>query len=698
MVADPEHLDKKIFPMVEKIKALSGLDEVLIPSGGDQVNIDSSLPETLSVATERSPADDVYQISSMEAYVDYLRGQEEGFETFVGEFKTPRYARIHKTIGSVRYDIKKLNFDIEQFLLKKLEPVMAMAKASGIRVHTQLIDIAWKKIIECHAHDSMGGCNSDATNADIMHRLKQAEEICHGLYNLIIKEMAAQVCAESEVMVFNSQVKPYSGVVDLVVFSKQASVQLLYKDQVVPVEVIHRETLDGGKVIEVTKDGEKEVPVPPYYRFVLKAEVEQLPAMGYRIYSVAAAEKLSEQKSVDHQQIENERYSLSLDNGQLSLKDKLTGREISELFQFENVADEGDSYDFSPLRGDQAIFSEGFEWLETHQGETTQSMSLALKMAVPSDMNERMQGELNAQMAFNLKLSLEKGGCQLSVDIETLNQVKDHRVRLLVNSDITTGQSISTLPFGVINRTVANQPEAGWETRYREAPVDIETTEGAVALGQSDKALVLNGRGLKEFQVLEAQEDGFNKVALTLFKSVGVLGNDDLAWRPGRASGINNTVVHTPDAQLQKSMQFSFALAMTQNASHKTIRELESDYLSRPFAYQKQGLNSFENRLERFQVSFDQKVLSREFSLVSIQEDLEVSSISHSLNDEHTLLLRLFNAGDADVAVDLAQFNEFADVSVVNYCEQPIENPGAVCKPMNSLDLKLVIDQSALSV
>lgn len=81
----------------------------------------------------------------MEAFIDVLRNNSEDFETYQGEFKSPRYARIHKTIGSVRYDIKKLNFEIEQFLLKKLEVVVAIAKAQGIIVHTELIDIAWKK-------------------------------------------------------------------------------------------------------------------------------------------------------------------------------------------------------------------------------------------------------------------------------------------------------------------------------------------------------------------------------------------------------------------------------------------------------------------------------------------------------------------------------------------------------------------------
>lgn len=313
-----EHLDKKIFPMIEKIKELSGLDEVLIPSGGDQVNIDPELPNTLAVASERSPADDIYSISSMESFVGYLREQSQGFETYTGEFKAPRYTRIHKTIGSVRYDIKKLNFEIEQFLLKKLELVIAIAKAQGITVHTELVDIAWKKIIECHAHDSIGGCNSDATNADIMHRLKQAEEICHGLYNLVIKEIATSACDESEVMIFNGQLKPYSGKAKVIAFSKSEAISLFDGEKELTCEVLNRETLDGGMVIEVTKDGEKEVPVPPYYRFELLVEVGALPAMGYQVFQVLESDSASAVLASNNQYIENERFKLVFEKGNLA--------------------------------------------------------------------------------------------------------------------------------------------------------------------------------------------------------------------------------------------------------------------------------------------------------------------------------------------------------------------------------------------
>ncbi|NOJ06650.1 glycoside hydrolase family 38 C-terminal domain-containing protein [Vibrio splendidus] len=698
MVATSEHLDKKIFPMVEKIKSLSGLNEVLIPSGGDQVNIDPELPKTLQAATQRSPEKDVYAISSMEAFVDVLRANSDSFETYDGEFKAPRYARIHKTIGSVRYDIKKLNFDIEQFLIKKLEVVVAIAKAQGITVHTELIDIAWKKILECHAHDSIGGCNSDATNADIMHRLKQAQEICHGLYNLVIKEIASS-CHDDELMLFNGQLQPYTGFVKTVVFSSHENIAITDGEQEYAIEVIKRETLDGGKVIEVTKDGEKEVSVPPYYRFELNISVNDLPAMGYQVFEVQGSNQSNRKVEVrDQTSIENGSLMLTCEGSQLQLVDKNTNRVIPQLLTFEEQADDGDSYDFSPLRGDTPLYNQTIELIETQIGNTEQVMTVRATLDIPVDLDARVANQNDHQAVFDVRLTLCKDNQQLVVSIVTVNQAKDHRVRVLVNSDVQTNTSISTQPFALMERPV-EPSTSGWEKSFRECPIDVETTDGAVALADENKALVINGSGLKEFQVIKGEHS--DKIALTLFKSTGVLGKDDLAWRPGRASGINNTVVHTPDAQLQKSMQFSFALALTEDAHHSTVRKLECQYLDGPFSYQKQTLNSFENRLERFQVRFDARDRLASFSLLSMTQALELSSIGHSFYKKDAVIIRLFNPTDSEVDLDLNAFGQFKQIELVDYREQPKVYTGSgidagekscVVKPNNSIDLRVTFN------
>lgn len=150
-------------------------------------------------------------------------------------------------------------------------------------------------------------------------------------------------------MIFNGQLKPYSGKAKVIAFSKSEAISLFDGEKELTCEVLNRETLDGGMVIEVTKDGEKEVPVPPYYRFELLVEVEALPAMGYQVFQVLESDITSTVSASNNQYIENERFKLVFEKGNLALEDKLTGRLLPQLLTFEEQADDGDSYDFSPL-------------------------------------------------------------------------------------------------------------------------------------------------------------------------------------------------------------------------------------------------------------------------------------------------------------------------------------------------------------
>ncbi|MEG2115534.1 MAG: alpha-mannosidase, partial [Hafnia sp.] len=233
---------------------------------------------------------------------------------------------------------------------------------------------------------------------------------------------------------------------------------------------------------------------------------------------------------------------------------------------------------------------------------------------------------------------------QLFIDARLENKVCDHRLRLLINSDIHTNESIASQPFGIIHRPVTDAP-ADWRQHYREKPVDIETSEGIIAIAENNNVLVINSLGMKEYQILQS---GTSQIALTLFKSTGVLGRDELAWRPGRASGINNTVVYTPEAQLHKPLHFSLTLALSGHSDHLMLRHLEARAIRQPFSWQNQKLNTLDNRLERFTLNFTQRSLPDTFSLLTLPEPLILSALPHAQTVNGTIL-RIFNAGEHPV-------------------------------------------------
>ncbi len=97
----------------------------------------------------------------------------------------------------------------------------------------------------------------------------------------------------------------------------------------------------------------------------------------------------------------------------------------------------------------------------------------------------------------------------------------------------------------------------------------LKRSEGIIAIEENNRSLIINSLGMKQFQICQNETA---QIALTLFKSTGVLGRDDLDWRPGRASGINNTVVNTPDAQLLKPLHFSLTLALADRADPVDVK------------------------------------------------------------------------------------------------------------------------------
>lgn len=119
-------------------------------------------------------------------------------------------------------------------------------------------------------------------------------------------------------------------------------------------------------------------------------------------------------------------------------------------------------------------------------------------------------------------------------------------------------------------------------------------------------------KGIKEYQLLK--ESG--ELALTLYRSVGLLGRDHLAWRPGRASGINNKVVLTPDAQMKENMQFDYAYYVSGPLQETELFQRADQFRGHQAGYQKQSLNTFEERLDRFEIPYPVNELPQRFSLV----------------------------------------------------------------------------------
>ncbi|MGG5359174.1 MULTISPECIES: glycoside hydrolase family 38 C-terminal domain-containing protein [unclassified Enterococcus] len=679
----PEYLEERLLPAVKKIESLTDSNELLIPAGGDQLDIIPDLPETLKSISEKT--DYEFIPSSYEDFLSYLRTQEN-LPEYEGEFREPCTTRVHKSIGSVRYDIKRTNYLIEEMLIKRVEPLMAIANVHGIKISNELLISAWKKILEGHAHDSMGGCVSDAVADDILHRMKEAREIAEGIENYIVKRFSEKLdLSEKQVIVFNTTSKPFDGykIIDFLTPTKNISLSNIEE------AVILKEEYFQGKdnLLLETPEGPKYINEDPYYRLFVLAKV-QIPSMGFVICDIdekeAELEGLQENEMTNS--ITNDTYKITVDGDCLDLyKNEI---KLTDFLQFEDIGNEGDTYDFSPLKNDQPILLR----LKKHQirkSSLVEEMILEGTFDLPKTLADRLKEEgALGNLGLRLSIQLQKKSDLIRCTLEVENQLLSHRLRVKLNTGIENNQSIASVPFGFIRRNALTEEITNWHQNYVEYPIDLEPYDKSVSMENKQYHFSAFGKGIKEYQVQNGS------LYLTLFASTSQLGKPNLTYRPGRASGDTTKKGHvmmpTPKAELLGNMIFEFAFSISEGAfdEYETSKKW-AEYSDTSICYQNQLLNKFIHRLDnKIQPAVTTKKQVRSYSLLSIETEGFDSSFSPSLYDKNCFVLRLSNPTGKELPIHTLQFEKFEKYSFIN-CREEAEKEMQFIAPYDIATIKL---------
>ncbi|ACD23042.1 alpha-mannosidase [Clostridium botulinum] len=679
--SDDKYIEEKLFPMLEKLEGLNkDSNNILLPAGGDQVLVRKRFP---AIVKELNEKQDKYEFI-LSDYEKFMKDtwKNKKFENEInGELIACQKSRIHNTIKSQRYDIKKGNYDVENKILYILEPLATIGKSLGLKYPTPWIDTMWKLLFDVHAHDSIGGCNSDETNKEIINRIEKVDRIASDLINIIKKQITNAVSKKLEkdniILIFNTKIKNSRENVKTVIFTNTNAFEVTnLNGEKVEFSLIKSEYLSGGKQVVVTAEGEKEVELPGYYRSEIVIKNMALPAIGYKTLLINEVEKMQEDilmvQSSNH--IENEVFKVEVEAGVISILNKATGEKSINALYFEEDEDTGDSYDFSPTEDRKVSVINEFEVLEVKKSKAIQVMKLHHK-----------KGERKIKTVIELRFGEEF----IRVNHKINNTIENHRVRIVLNTGINSKSSLSDEGYSLIERNNENKYINTWrEEGFAEAPVPVYALENMVSLKKEDRLYTVMAKGIKEYEVLED-----SKIALTLFRSVGLLGKDNLLWRPGRASGINNKVVYTKDAQMLKEMSFEYAITFGKIESdfeNKLFNTLDK-YLDRYTTYQLQKLNLFEERVERFEVPLNLKNVDEEYSLFSIDNKYAIQSVLKESYEKDGFILRLFNPGEKEIKVNLTKENG-KNIFLTNLYERVLEEvkDELVIKPRGYITIKMI--------
>ena len=662
MLLEPtlDYVEGRLDRAVDFIKQYTDSSEIMIPSGNDQLGIISDFSEKVEQINQIGKYD--YKVST---YQEFLKLMEEmDLETYRGEFRAPVLARVHKTIGSVRMDLKKAIFHLEHKLIYEIEPMMVLANHLGIHLSNRLVMKAWKKLLECQAHDSLAGCVSDAVAEDIAHRLKEADEICDSIKNIILKRVAEALdLTEKEFVIVNSSP---------IVFEGEKVVQVLSPVKEVTVRgysstILNAEYIESREnILEETPAGNRYITEPGYYQLTLQVSCK-LAGLGYQVFELEYENNINELLPITNTKIEMGEYSLSLEEGKLRYQD--SQRIINDFISIVDQGNAGDTYDFSPVPNDSEIT---ISFLDVHceQSVELSKMYLTASAKLPYDLDERVSGLNSMNVEFKLTLTLSKNG-EIKGNLVFNNTILNHRLRLKFNLNKSINHVISALPYGF--QTKENQIIENWEKIYVEKPVNIEPFDKTVtAITENDACLVYTVDS-KEYEYQE------QALYITLLATTDSLGKPDLLYRPGRASGDTTKKGHimmdTPLAQLKdKKLEYQFIVKMeNETISEKEIAQWQFVQNQPSISYQKQSLNYFiyriDNKIQKRVESLNLETKS--FSMLSFDNDLGlVISSVHQSYYQSGFVIRFENPTDETIELDLEKLFEGKIIIKVNAVEQ----------------------------
>lgn len=618
----------------------SATTNITLPVGGDQRAVDRNLKAIIEEANKEFAEEYQIEESNYPHIFNLLKKEATDLPTVQGEFMSGSVSKIHRSIYSSRYDLKKINDTIENRLIFQLEPLMLMADDLGIPFKRELMDYTWKLILKNHAHDSIGGCNTDKTNEMIMARYKEADQLSYSTVDYLVRKIAESIegIQENDLVLFNTlpyrRTEPYT----LEVSTKKTTIKLFDDQrQEIPFQLISTEKVYAGEV----RRSESDYDEAKYYYIHKISFINELPALSYQIVSVEEQDESATQEkpvALEETMIENAAYKITFSNGQFSILAKEQGITYKNCLHVEESGDEGDTYDYSPAYFD-SIHHLFFETAEVaiQSGKFLSTMSVTGSWFVPKDLAARKAQKVDTEIEYTLTLSLKNDSKRVDMKLSLNNQALDHRMRLVVKTPVKSQVSYADTLFGIVERNNHDPHIHDWrELGWKEEPTEIYPMIHYANTHDLETSWTVMSKGIKEYQVIDSD------MYITLFRGVGFLGRPELLRRPGDASGNQFRYIPTPDSQLLGTLEMELSLIIATDYNPAEIqREYQMYSVDAPY-YQVQTLNRFTNPIQYFQSNKVDHLTTLKKSIDLSELPLVFSAIELS-RDGEWINIRLYN-------------------------------------------------------
>jgi alpha-mannosidase len=598
----PERLQAKVALLDEAMRPFFGDDPVLALYGTDHAEPVSDLAEIV----ERTNADeDGYrlELSTLAGYFRKAGPLDDGtWPQWRGELRSGSRANLLPGVTSARIDLKAACARAERLLERYAEPLQALW--GGPRP-TAVLELAWRRVIDNSAHDSICGCSADAVSRQVLVRFDEAEQIARG----IVQDVAASVAREvprGSIAVLNPSPHPRADVVELDVSAPDdwADVAVALPDgaRLATQEVGRSEPLlltrdlpgaeipsflerrlhgrelfgrllngltvdrvDGMRrvTLDVGVDADPEWLDVDELRSDLALAAQAAPEETWRL-RVLARPRRTLLAAVPTPALGWTSVTPVRGRGEATAPVRAEGRRLANgridvevdedgtlrlgglagVGRLVDGGDYGDSYNYAPPTADTLVARPESIRVETPAvGPVRGELAVVREYRWPLGVLEDGSARTpdTALVAVTTRVELRAGEPFVRLRVELENPCRDHRLRFHVPLGRTATASAAEGQLAVVERGLS--VEGG----FGEVPVPTFPARGFVDAG-GVAALLPH---VLEYELVEGRE-----LALTILRSTGLISRNDNPWREDPAG----PEVAIPEAQLRGPWRIDFAL------------------------------------------------------------------------------------------------------------------------------------------
>lgn len=679
---DPDAAVQKVVDFTLAEAARSPLSPILLFDGGDHIEIEPAITGVFAKANEKLASHGIQIVhSSFDAYqAEVLKEASKIDKKLVGELReTGREPSkedeqwLIPGVYSSRIHLKQKNAACEDELCLFAEPFSAFAsfklKTRGMQFQGFVpsgefeypdgyLRTAWRHLLDNHPHDSICGCSPDQVHQDMIYRFDQSLGISSRLTKNAMRAIAFAADVKSNVegalklCVFNHTAEAIDRPVDLEIglpvdwakkfqeffgFEEKFAFKLRdHAGKEVPYQLVsqRRDRLTFKRYRKKFPQGD--------LRHVIGVTAKiKVPAFGYTTLFIEPAEpptRYPGSMATSHRSIENEHLRVVANsNGTIDLVQKKTGKTYAQLLTFEQCADIGDGWYHGMAVNDQ-VFSSTASAADVSliaDGRFKATLRIAVTMNVPEafDFKAMTRSERTAPLKIVSDITLRQGATGVEVTTTVHNNVLDHRLRVLLPTNLKGDSGLSDTSFDVVERKIALAAD---NAIRKELDVETKPHFTWTAMADASGGLAVVTRGIPEVAVSDTPE---RPIALTLLRAFrrAVLANDNMG------------------GQIQGTHVFRY-----------DIEPFAGPVPRKKFCLQGQRVLGAIRQIDLLpaEIAHDQveTKLPAEQSFLTVDGDVVVTSVQR---DGDKLVVRLFNPTTSPAIAKLSGPNGFSSISSV---------------------------------